>query len=69
MSLKQVPVWLAVGLLATAIVCTTWAWGTGDTAAGLIGTASLISFVVVALAVDRASGRSGPLPFPKEIND
>jgi TRAP-type mannitol/chloroaromatic compound transport system permease large subunit len=55
-ALKQLPGWLATSLLATAIVCTTWAWATGDAAAGLIGTGSLILSVIVALAIDRAAG-------------
>lgn len=67
-ALKQLPGWLAVALLATAIACTTWAWATEDTTAGLVGTASLILSVVVALALERAPGQYRQT-FTKETHD
>jgi hypothetical protein len=53
----QIPLWITIGLLATGITCSTWAWATEDLLVGLVGTGSLALFIPAVLFVERAVWR------------
>lgn len=53
----QVPLWITIGLLATGIACSTWAWATEDLIVGLVGTGSLILFIPAVLFLESAVWR------------
>ena len=53
----QIPTWLTVALLLTAIATSNWAWLTGDDTAGWISSASTLLFVAALLALERLTRR------------
>ncbi|MET4143973.1 hypothetical protein [Arthrobacter sp. UYCo732] len=53
----QIPTWLTVALLLTAIVTSTWTWLTGDNTAGWISIASTLLFMVAALTLEKLMSR------------